>query len=472
MNNVRALTRNQVVDIGWNGDAVIHDLRAKNRYNIRGSVARGYNHSDWMPRTKADADMILRNAGGRWNWTARPVVLEIKGNFIAAAIHSFPHSVVVASNAFSVAQPPVTRANERDANGNWRIGSHFCLHYTDSLALRPNGANSFYTSMNAAVREAVRLAGGTWDSTNPVLSQGSRGEEVRELQTLLNRHGANPQLNIDGSFGPLTRAAVDNFQRTNGLQVNGNVDRAMWDRLRGAVSGTTVTTPPTAPIQPQPQPPSSPNLSPILSRGNRGEEVIEAQIRLNIHGANPRLAEDGSFGPLTQAAVEAFQRRVGIAVTGTVNAVTWERLRKDITIPRNPTIQRGSRGNDVMEAQILLNQRGANPRLAVDGSFGPLTEQAVISFQRRMEVTDNGIIVADTWNRLRQQDNSTITQGASGVRVGEAQLLLNRHGALPALVVDGRFGPLTRAAVDSFQTRHNIQNTGTIDSATWARLRG
>jgi len=64
------------------------------------------------------------------------------------------------------------------------------------------------------------------------IRQGSRGPQVRQLQVLLNRHGA--ALKEDGIFGPLTRSAVEAFQRANGLIVDGVVGGQTWDALTGA----------------------------------------------------------------------------------------------------------------------------------------------------------------------------------------------------------------------------------------------
>lgn len=56
------------------------------------------------------------------------------------------------------------------------------------------------------------------------LSLGSRGPEVQTLQRELNRQlFPNPRLNVDGIFGPLTRAAVVAFQRQAGLTPDGIV---------------------------------------------------------------------------------------------------------------------------------------------------------------------------------------------------------------------------------------------------------
>jgi hypothetical protein len=59
--------------------------------------------------------------------------------------------------------------------------------------------------------------------SEPVLSMGDRGPEVRKVQEKLNEHGAG--LVIDGIFGRGTQAAVMAFQAANGLVVDGIVGR-------------------------------------------------------------------------------------------------------------------------------------------------------------------------------------------------------------------------------------------------------
>ncbi len=58
------------------------------------------------------------------------------------------------------------------------------------------------------------------------LSAGSRGKEVKLLQSLLNFHLSSPNqtpLVEDGIFGPQTKARVVEFQKANRLQVDGIV---------------------------------------------------------------------------------------------------------------------------------------------------------------------------------------------------------------------------------------------------------
>lgn len=64
----------------------------------------------------------------------------------------------------------------------------------------------------------------------PMFSYGSKGEEIRKLQTALNRAGSS--LKIDGHFGTKTKQAVCNFQEDHGLKVDGIVGNDTWDALQ------------------------------------------------------------------------------------------------------------------------------------------------------------------------------------------------------------------------------------------------
>ena len=55
------------------------------------------------------------------------------------------------------------------------------------------------------------------------LSQGDSGLEVARIQTLLEAHGAPPNLHPRGIFGPKTDAAVRAFQRAHKLKDDGIV---------------------------------------------------------------------------------------------------------------------------------------------------------------------------------------------------------------------------------------------------------
>lgn len=61
--------------------------------------------------------------------------------------------------------------------------------------------------------------------------------------------------------------------------------------------------------------------------GSQGADVMFLQCLLNKRNANPRLAEDGSFGSITRTAVMNFQRvSGGSAPDGIVGPNTWARF--------------------------------------------------------------------------------------------------------------------------------------------------
>ena len=56
----------------------------------------------------------------------------------------------------------------------------------------------------------------------PVLRTGSRGQEVKDLQSRLYQLGYYTD-EIDGQFGGATKSAVIDFQKANGLEADGMV---------------------------------------------------------------------------------------------------------------------------------------------------------------------------------------------------------------------------------------------------------
>lgn len=53
------------------------------------------------------------------------------------------------------------------------------------------------------------------------LRAGTRGPRVESLQRIINLNGRDPALEVDGKFGPLTQAAVRDFQTNSGLKPDG-----------------------------------------------------------------------------------------------------------------------------------------------------------------------------------------------------------------------------------------------------------
>jgi peptidoglycan hydrolase-like protein with peptidoglycan-binding domain len=69
------------------------------------------------------------------------------------------------------------------------------------------------------------------------LAPGAEGRSVTALQSALASKGFDPG-GIDGEYGPLTSAAVSNFQRANSMPVTGVADPATLQKLGVSADGS------------------------------------------------------------------------------------------------------------------------------------------------------------------------------------------------------------------------------------------
>jgi len=119
----------------------------------------------------------------------------------------------------------------------------------------------------------------------------------------------------------------------------------------------------------------------LVRQGDSGPGVSSVQFLLRARGSG--IAADGSFGPLTDAAVRQFQSQGGLAVDGIVGNQTWPALILEVS--------QGTTGDAVRAVQVLL------PPLAIDGIFGPQTEHSVKELQARFGLSPDGIVGPQTW---------------------------------------------------------------------------
>ena len=68
---------------------------------------------------------------------------------------------------------------------------------------------------------------------------GSRGDDVKELQKLLNNKGHS--LSVDGIYGEKTQSAVKQYQASQGLKVDGITGKNTWSALTGETHSQNAT---------------------------------------------------------------------------------------------------------------------------------------------------------------------------------------------------------------------------------------
>ncbi len=165
-----------------------------------------------------------------------------------------------------------------------------------------------------------------------------------------------------------------------------------------------------------------------LKEGSSGLDVQTVQayltrIRRNYPAIPAITDRTGSFGSSTKAAVETFQRIFNLTPDGIVGKGTWYKISSLYaavarlaeldsegntlgigTVPPNTVLRQGSKGQDVLTLQYLLNVASEYypgiPGPVQDGIFGSGTAQAVMAFQQANQLAVDGIVGKQTWEAL------------------------------------------------------------------------
>lgn len=105
-----------------------------------------------------------------------------------------------------------------------------------------------------------------------------------------------------------------------------------------------------------------------------------------------------------------------------------------------PTLRRGSRGDEVVYLQKLLNAERFSVEISVDGIFGRATEALVKTFQEDRGLTVDGVVGPMTWAALK--GNAGI-QGVQGDGAEDAPS--EEPSASPAMTIEQRLARLELA---------------------------
>ncbi len=248
---------------------------------------------------------------------------------------------------------------------------------------------------------------------------------------------------------------------------------------------------------------------PVYVVGQKNAQIAVAQKALAV-------TADGAFGPQTQAALVAWQKRAHVPITGVLDKATWAKLVPTpparstatpvtkpapkpaplpkpgpvpVTAPKPPSppsrslarppvapeastsytaykgviLRQGFRGSAVVALQRALH---ATP----DGAFGPKTRSALVTFQTLQHISPNGVADRLVWDRLEKRDypllgyrGLTLKQGSKGVAVVALQRALR-------VSPDGDFGPKTLAAVRAVQSGAKLAPSGVVSGLTWVAI--
>ena len=218
-----------------------------------------------------------------------------------------------------------------------------------------------------------------------MLQQGMRGESVRKLQQALVDQGW-ADLKVDGIYGPATAAAVQYYQKMNGLQATGRAGSTTLTNLLGSADVDV-----------------NPDGSGTLALGSSGITVLNVQTRLKALGY-PVGSVDGRYGKKTKAAVAAFQTCNGLKADGKVGAKTMAALNDSSAVAYYTThtytkLKRGDSGKAVTKLQQTLAALGFYTG-AITGYYSYATFAAVQDFQMTNNLKVDGIAGQQTLSLL------------------------------------------------------------------------
>ena len=147
-------------------------------------------------------------------------------------------------------------------------------------------------------------------------------------------------------------------------------------------------------------------------------------------------------------------------------------------------VRLGDHGIDVWRLQMILKSRGYYGG-KIDSSFGVQTQNAVIAFQKKAGLVQDGICGPMTWATLLGLGQVNGAWAVDEVKIGDmknksvllCQEFLKASGYGPDLQLDWNFGELTKQALIRFQKAANkagakLNTEGVFDKATARHMIG
>lgn len=224
------------------------------------------------------------------------------------------------------------------------------------------------------------------------LHEGMQGESVRSLQSRL-KDGGYFTFYLTKYFGPITKTALEKYQRANNIAPTGVLGfetRALLNHDPRSAGGSL-------------------RLEENLFEGMKGEAVLQVQLKLEtLKFFNGEIT--GAYDSITREAVRKFQVDKKLLPSGYVDQNTWAKLNEAYAAYEEPAVaisERslpvpytftqplyiGIKGEEVKMLQKELQGLGYfSSSVSITGYFGPITKAAVVLFQSANEIETIGIV--------------------------------------------------------------------------------
>ena len=300
-------------------------------------------------------------------------------------------------------------------------------------------------------------------SSTTRLEKGSTGSDVKDLQTKLKKLGYYDAY-VDGDYGDTTVAAVKAFQKKYNLTADGIAGKETLKKLDSVYENA-----------------NSAKDDDSLRMGDSGSAVKDLQTKLKKLGYYSGTV-DSTFGSGTYAAVRAFQKKYNLTADGVAGSETLKKLdsayKNADSDKDDDSLRKGATGSAVKDLQTKLKKLGFY-NASIDGDYGDTTVAAVKAFQKKYNLTADGVAGSETLKKLdsayknadsnTSTDDDSLRKGATGTAVKTLQTNLKKLGFYTAYV-DGSFGSTTESAVKAFQKKYGLTADGVAGSATLKKI--
>ena len=295
---------------------------------------------------------------------------------------------------------------------------------------------TYYYGDNLSIVRNAPIYGNVPSYPGTPIKEGDRGANVQSIQEQLLRIRKNYPLlpspgAADGIFGPQTKQAVVEFQKTFNLEPDGIVGKSTWYKLNYVY----VAVKKLAELDSEGE--EMKNERPgyfdrEVREGDVGRDVTLYQYFLQTVALYNSLvsspAVSGTFDPATRQSVKSFQQYYGLPETGILNSATIRELYNVYigillrTLPPPAEVPDFPReifkigSVDPYVAQIrtyLLALSTKYPQIFmpfVSDTFDVETEAAVEAFQKLMGLDADGTVGRDTWNALTEEYKKVYAQ--------------------------------------------------------------
>jgi peptidoglycan hydrolase-like protein with peptidoglycan-binding domain len=241
-------------------------------------------------------------------------------------------------------------------------------------------------------------------------------------------------------------------------------------------------------------------------KGDESRDVKLIQLALYIDGSYSGTEFATTFGPKTETAVKAFQKKYGLTADGVVGEGTMSKMASLGILPllTETSYRNEDEGNEIQFIQMALMEEGYLNIDQPTTSFGPKTTAAVKAFQKANGLESDGIVGNDTIGKFvslgyiktsaqtaideenlsddiayadGNEDNvryigevsrTSYAQGDNSADIALIQEALACMGYLEADTYTTYYGEDTTQAVKALQSHYGLTVDGVIGSGTFS----